>query len=192
MLRLAPLWAEFMAQQPQLTLDLTLTDRFIDLVDEGYDMAVRVARLPSSSLVSRRLASTRMVLCASPRYLLEHGAPERPADLAAHSVLAYNLLATGATWEFEGPQGTESVRVKPRMQTNSGDTCRAVALGHGGIVLQPTFLVSEDLQRGELVEVMPEYRSAELGIYAVYPTRKHMPPKVRLLIDYLAARLRQT
>jgi DNA-binding transcriptional LysR family regulator len=191
-LRLAPLWAEFMAQQPQLTLDLTLTDRFIDLVDEGYDMAVRVARLPSSSLVSRRLASTRLVLCASPRYLLEHGAPARPADLAAHPVLAYSLFATGDTWEFEGPQGTATVKVKPRMQTNSGDTCRAVALGGGGIVLQPSFLVSGDLERGDLVELMPEYRSAELGIYAVYPTRKHMPPKVRLLIDYLAARLRET
>lgn len=191
-LRLAPLWADFMAQQPQLTLDLTLTDRFIDLVDEGYDMAVRIARLPSSSLVSRRLASTRMVLCASPEYVLEHGAPLRPADLAAHPVLAYNLLATGDTWEFEGPQGATSVKVKSRMQTNSGDTCRAVALGGGGIVLQPFFLVSQDLERGDLVELMPEYRSAELGIYAVYPTRKHMPPKVRLLIDYLAARLRET
>ncbi|KQT11376.1 LysR family transcriptional regulator [Ramlibacter sp. Leaf400] len=190
-LNLAPLWADFMAQHPQLTLDLTLTDRFIDLVDEGYDMAVRVARLPSSSLVSRRLASTRMVLCASPRYLEKRGAPARPSDLSAHDVLAYNLLATGDTWEFEGPQGTVAVKVKPRMQTNSGDTCRAVALGGGGIVLQPTFLVSADLQRGDLVEVMPGYRSAELGIYAVYPTRKHMPPKVRLLIDFLAARLRE-
>lgn len=190
-LNLAPLWADFMAQHPQLTLDLTLTDRFIDLVDEGYDMAVRVARLPSSSLVSRRLASTRMVLCASPRYLKKRGAPARPADLSAHDVLAYNLLATGDTWEFEGPQGTVAVKVRPRMQTNSGDTCRAVALGDGGIVLQPAFLVSGDLERGNLVEVMPEYRSAELGIYAVYPTRKHMPPKVRLLIDFLAARLRE-
>ena len=190
-LRLAPLWADFMAQHPQLSLDLTLTDRFIDLVEEGYDMAVRVARLPSSSLVSRRLASTRMVLCASPRYLLAHGAPARPTDLAAHSVLGYSLLATGDTWEFEGPQGRVAVKVKPRMTTNSGDTCRAVALGGGGIVLQPSFLVSGDLERGDLVEILPGYRSAELGVYAVYPSRKHVPPKVRLLIDYLAARLKE-
>ena len=190
-LNLAPLWADFLADHPQLTLDLTLTDRFIDLVDEGYDMAVRVARLPSSSLVSRKLASTRMVLCASPRYLREHGAPAQPADLAAHEVLAYNLLATGDSWEFEGPQGAVAVRVKPRMTTNSGDTCRAVALGHGGIVLQPSFLVSGDLERGDLVELMPDYRLAELGVYAVYPTRKHMPPKVRLLIDFLVERLRE-
>lgn len=186
---LAPLWAEFMARHPQLTLDLTLTDRFIDLVDEGFDMAVRVARLPSSSLVSRRLASTRMVLCASPGYVRRNGAPDRPADLAAHAVLGYSLLATGDTWEFEGPEGPESVRVKPRMQTNSGDTCTAVAVGGGGIVLQPQFLVGDALESGALVEVMPGYRSTELGIYAVYPTRKHMPPKVRLLVDHLAERL---
>jgi DNA-binding transcriptional LysR family regulator len=186
---LAPLWAEFMARHPQLTLDLTLTDRFIDLVDEGFDMAVRVARLPSSSLVSRRLASTRMVLCASPDYVRKRGAPGRPADLAAHAVLGYSLFATGDTWEFEGPDGTESVRVRPRMQTNSGDTCVAVSVGGGGIVLQPLFLVGEALESGALVEVMPGYRSVELGIYAVYPTRKHMPPKVRLLVDHLAERL---
>ncbi len=186
---LAPLWAGFMARHPQLTLDLTLTDRFIDLVDEGFDMAVRVARLPSSSLVSRRLASTRMVLCASPGYVREHGAPGRPSDLAGHAVLAYSLFASGDTWEFEGPEGPESVRVKPRMQTNSGDTCVAVAVGGGGIVLQPVFLVGEALRNGDLVEVMPAYRSVELGIYAVYPTRKHMPPKVRLLVNHLADRL---
>lgn len=178
-----------MALHPQLTLDLTLTDRFVDLVDEGYDMAVRVARLPSSSLVSRRLASTRMVLCASPDYVRKHGAPSRPADLAGRAVLAYSLFASGDTWAFEGPEGAESVRVKPRMQTNSGDTCVAAAVGGGGIVLQPVFLVDEALRSGALVEVMPAYRSVELGIYAVYPTRKHVPPKVRLLVDHLAGRL---
>jgi len=188
---LAPLWAPFMAAHPQLMLDLTLTDRFIDLVEEGYDLAVRIARLPSSSLVSRRLASTRMVLCASPDYVRRHGAPQRPADLASHALLAYSLLATGDTWEFEGPGGTEQVKVRARMQTNSGDTCTAITLGGGGIALQPLFLVSGDLDRGDLVEVMPQWRAADLGIYAVYPTRKHMPPKVRLLIDFLAEHLRE-
>lgn len=189
LLHLAPLWPAFMAQHPQLALDLTLTDRFIDLVDEGFDLAVRIARLPSSSMVSRRIASTRMVLCASPRYLLEHGEPAHPPELAEHSVLAYSLLATGDTWEFEGPGGKAAVKVKPRMVTNSGDTCRAAALGGAGIVLQPSFLVGSDLDSGDLVELMPDYRAAEFGIHVVYPTRKHMPPKVRLLIDFLAERL---
>jgi len=188
-LRLAPLWGGFLAAHPQIQLDITLSDRLVDLVDEGFDLAVRIARLESSSLVSRRLSATRMVLCASPEYLRRHGTPRDPSELADHTVLAYSLLAAGDTWEFQGPDGPVAVKVRPRMHTNSGDTCRAVALGHKGIVLQPSFLVGEDLQAGRLVELLPEYRSHELGIYAVYPTRKHVLPKVRLLIDYLAQAL---
>lgn len=188
-LRLGPLWGDFLAAHPRIELDITLSDRFVDLVDEGFDVAVRIARLHDSSLVSRRLSSTRMVLCASPRYLKEHGRPKQPSDLAGHAVLAYSLLASGDTWEFQGPGGTETVKVNPRMRTNSGDTCRAVALAHRGIVLQPSFMVDEDLRAGRLVEVMPQFRSHELGVYAVYPSRKHLLPKVRVLIDYLAAAL---
>lgn len=188
-LRLAPLWGGFLAAHPQLELAITLSDRLVDLVEEGLDMAVRIGRLSSSSLVSRRLASTQLVLCASPTYLKKHGKPLEPADLASHSVLAYSLLAMGDTWQFEGPDGRVSVKVHPRMHTNNGDTCRAAALDHQGIILQPTFLVGDDLRTGRLVEVMPEYRSVELGIYAMYASRKHVPLKVRLLIEYLALAL---
>lgn len=188
-LRLAPLWGEFLAAHPQLELAITLSDRLVDLVEEGLDMAVRIGRLSSSSLVSRRLASTQLVLCASPMYLKKHGKPLEPADLASHSVLAYSLLAMGNTWQFEGPDGRVSVKVHPRMHTNNGDTCRAAALDHQGIILQPTFLVGDDLRTGRLVEVMPEYRSVELGIYVMYASRKHVPLKVRLLIEYLALAL---
>lgn len=186
LLHLAPLWGGFLAANPQLTLELNLSDRMVDLVDEGLDVAVRIARLPSSSLVSRKLSSTRLVLCASPRYLKQHGRPRRLEDLGQHQVLAYSLLATGDSWEFQGPEGAVAVRVQPRMRSNSGDTCRAIALAHQGIVLQPSFLVGDDLRSGALVEVLPEYRTQELGIYAVYPTRKHVAPKVRLLIEHLA------
>jgi DNA-binding transcriptional LysR family regulator len=186
LLHLASLWAGFMAAHPDVALDVTLSDRIVDLVEEGFDVAVRIARLPSSSLVSRPLSSTRMVLCATPQYLKEHGTPRQLSELTQHQVLAYTLLSTGESWEFDGPQGHVSVKVVPRMHTNSGDTCRAVALGHQGLILQPTFLIAEDLRSGRLVEVLPEYRSLEIGIYALYPTRKHVLPKVRLLIDYLA------
>jgi DNA-binding transcriptional LysR family regulator len=186
LLHLADLWAGFMAAHPNVALEVTLADRMVDLVEEGFDVAVRVARLPSSSLVSRKLSSTRMVLCATPQYLKEHGRPAHPSELARHLVLAYTLLATGESWAFEGPDGPVAVKVAPRMHSNSGDTCRAVALGHQGIILQPTFLIADDLRSGRLVEVLPQYRSLELGIYALYPTRKHVLPKVRLLIDYLA------
>lgn len=191
LLHLAPLWAGFMARHPDVTLDVTLSDRMVDLVEEGFDVAVRIARLPSSSLVSRRLSSARLVLCASPRYLKTHGTPKHPAELREHTVFAYSLLSSGETWEFDGPDGHASVKVQPRMRTNSGDTCRAVALQHAGIILQPSFLVAEDLGSGALVEVMPRWRSLEFGIHAVYPSRKHVPPKVRLLVDHLVAALKK-
>lgn len=184
-MHLAPLWPRFMDQHPKVTLEVSLTDRLVDLVDEGYDLAVRIARLPSSSLVSRPLATTRMVLCASPAYLQRHGIPQHPREIAHHSVIAYALLATGDVWEFEGPDGTVHVKVQPRMRTNSGDTCCAAAVGHHGIVLQPAFMVAPHLASGALVEVLPLYRSIELGICALYPSRKHLTPKVRALIDFL-------
>ena len=186
LLQLAPLWAGFLAAHPLLELDLTLSDRIVDLVDEGFDVAVRIARLPSSSLVSRRISSTRLMLCASPQYLRKHGTPRTPADLAKHTVLAYSLLSVGNTWTFEGPDGTASVTVRPRVHTNSGDTCRALALRHAGVILQPSFLVEADVEGGKLVELLPRYRTPELGIYAVYPSRQHVPAKVRHLVDYLA------
>ena len=185
LLHLAPLWPAFMAQHPKVTLDVTLADRVVDLVEEGFDMAVRIARLPNSSLVSRRLTSTRMVLCASPAYLQARGHPGHPSELAGHDVLAYSLFSMGDQWDFTGPEGGASVRVTPRMRTNSGDTCRLAALRHQGIVLQPSFLVGPDLLAGTLVEVMPAWRSIELGVYAVYPTRKFVSPKVRLMIEFL-------
>ncbi|MFD0667916.1 LysR family transcriptional regulator [Ramlibacter sp. MAHUQ-53] len=188
-MRLAPLWGGFLAAHPRVRLDLTLSDRQVDLIEEGFDLAVRIGRLASSSLVSRQLASTRLVLCASPGYLVAHGHPSDPADLARHAVLAYSLLAMGDTWAFTGPAGPTEVRVQPRMHTNSGDTCVAAALAHQGIVLQPSFLVEAHLQSGALVEVLPAYRSLELGVHAVYPSRKQVPPKVRRLIDYLAQQL---
>ena len=185
LMHLAPLWPAFMALHPKVMLDVTLADRVVDLVDEGYDLAVRIARLQTSSLVSRRLTSTRLILCASPEYLRRHGVPEHASELTQHSVITYTLLSMGEQWEFEGPLGPVSVKVLPRMRTNSGDTCCAAAVQHQGIVLQPSFLVGAHLASGALVEVLPQYRSIELGVYAVYPTRKHLTPKVRALIDYL-------
>ena len=185
LLHLASLWPAFMAAHPNVSLEVMLSDRMVDLVEEGFDVAVRVARLPSSSLVSRKLSSTRMVLCATPKYLKKHGRPKHPSELSQHEVLSYTLLATGDTWSFNGPDGPVSVKVAARLHSNSGDTCRAAALGHQGIILQPTFLIADDLRSGRLVEVLPDYRSADLGIYALYPSRKHVLPKVRLLIDYL-------
>jgi DNA-binding transcriptional LysR family regulator len=190
-LHLAPLWPRFTAAHPKVTLDITLNDRVVDLVEEGYDLAVRITNLANSQLVSRRLATTRIVLCASPGYLAAHGTPTHPRELAAHPVLAYSYWTGGDDWRFHGPEGEVAVRVNPTIRTNSGDTCRIAALEDQGIVLQPDFLVGPDLRQGRLVELMPEYRSLELGIHAVYATRKHLPMKTRRLVDFLVAAFRQ-
>ena len=126
-----------------------------------------------------------MRLATVPR---EHGTPRQPNDLTGHAVIGYSLLSTGNEWSFDGPAGRVSVKTRPCIQTNNGDTCRAAALAHQGIILQPTFLIGADLAAGALVELMPEFRSIELGIYAIYPTRKHVAPKVRALIEFLAQR----
>lgn len=189
-LHLAPLWPRFIAAHPNVSLDVTLNDRVVDLVEEGYDVAIRITNRLDPQLVGRRLASTRIVLCASPGYLATHGMPTHPSDLAGHQILAYSYWAAGDDWRFTGPDGEVSVKVAPRIHTNSGDTCRAAALEGQGIVLQPDFLVGPDLKRGAIVELMPEYRSIELGVFAVYATRKHLPMKTRRLIDFLVEAFR--
>lgn len=186
---LAPLWGAFLAKHPRVSLDVQLADRVVDLVEEGIDLAVRIARLPDSSLVSRKLAATRLVLCASPQYLKRRGVPKHPSELAQHDIVGYSLLAMGDQWHFTGPEGPVQVKVRPRLWTNNGDTCVGAALQGAGIQLQPTFLVAEALAAKRLVEVLPRYRSIELGIYAVYPTRKFVLPKVRALLDFLSAQL---
>lgn len=186
---LAPLWGKFLDRHPRVSLDVQLADRVIDLVEEGFDLAVRIARLPDSSLVSRKLASTRLVLCASPDYLERRGVPRHPRELAQHDVVGYSLFSTGDQWQFTGPEGAVAVKVRPRLWTNNGDTCVAASVRGAGIQLQPTFLVAGELASGQLVEVLPRFRSIELGIYAVYPTRKFVLPKVRALVDHLTRKL---
>lgn len=186
---LAPLWGAFRDRHPRVTLDITLADRVVDLIEEGYDLAVRIGRLANTSLVSRKLAATRMVLCASPSYLEKYGTPRHPHELAAHSILAYSYWSDKDEWQFTGPAVPVVVQTRPWLTTNSGETCLAAALAHQGVILQPSFLVDEDLAAGTLVELMPEFKAVELGVYAVYPTRKHVSAKVRALIDFLVERL---
>jgi DNA-binding transcriptional LysR family regulator len=183
---LAPLWGEFLRIHPRVELEVHLNDRVVDLVDEGYDMAVRIGQLAPSSLIARRIASTRLVLCASPRYL-QQAAPIRDLeDIARHAVIGYTYLATGEQWHFTGPQGARSIEVRPRLRSNSGDTCRAAALADQGIVFQPSFLVGEDLQAGRLLPVLPQYAGPELDVSVVYPSRLHLSHKVRAMVEFLA------
>lgn len=191
LLQLADAWGAFKALHPKVTIEVMLADRVVDLAEEGFDLAVRIGRMPSSSLVSRKLSSTRIVQCASPEYLREHGTPTHPSELTQHAVVAYSYWSERDEWSFEGPEGTVSVRTRPVIRANNGDVCRAAALQHQGIILQPTFIIGADLAAGRLVELMPAYQVGEQGVFAVYPSRKHLPPKVRLLIDFLAERFRE-
>jgi DNA-binding transcriptional LysR family regulator len=184
-LYLASLWSRFVELHPKVGLDIVLSDRVVDLVEEGFDVAVRISTLSPSTLISRKLASTRMVVCASPTYLERRGVPAAPRDLSRHDVIAYSLWNARNLWSFEGPEGPASVRIEPRIHTNSGDTCRRAALDGQGVILQPDFLVAADLREGTLVELLKDFRSVELGIHVVYPSRDHLPLKVRRLIDYL-------
>lgn len=185
-MHLAPLWGRFAALYPKVSLDISLSDHVVDLVEEGYDVVIRITNLPSSQLVSRKLASTRIVLCASPDYVARHGLPSHPQDLARHAVISYRYWSTGDEWQFTGPSGElERVHVRARIHTNNGDTCRAAALDHQGVILQPDFLVAQDLRAGHLVELMPQFHAMTVGIYAVYSSRKHLPLKTRRLVDFL-------
>jgi DNA-binding transcriptional LysR family regulator len=183
---LAPLWGAFLAQHPKVSLDVALSDRTADLVEEGLDLAVRISRAPHPAFVARRLATTQMVVCASPQYLREHGTPQCPADIAQHDVVAYSYWSSRDEWEFTGDDGAvETVKTRTRLQANSGDTCVAAALGHHGIIMQPDFLLYQALRAGTLVRLLPDYRAVELGIYAVYASRRQLPLKLRYLIDFL-------
>ncbi|WP_018140371.1 LysR family transcriptional regulator [Thioalkalivibrio sp. ALJ7] len=186
---LAPLWGAFTARHPRVELDVTLNDRSVDLVDEGFDLAVRIGTLDSSSLVARRLATTRMRICAAPDYLAASGLPAHPRELADHATIAYSYHATGDDWTLTGPDGPVAVTTRPVLRSNNGETCVAAALAGQGIVYQPEFLLQPHLQTGALQALLPDWETATLGIHAVYPSRRYLLPKTRALIDFLAERL---
>jgi DNA-binding transcriptional LysR family regulator len=184
---LAPLWPNFMQRHPEVELDVALADRVIDIVEEGFDMAIRISRGGSQAHAARKLASSRNLVCASPGYLLRHPAPKVPADLAQHACLGYTYAHTADEWHLNAADGTpHMVKVRYAMHTNNGDTARAAAIAGMGVIWQPSFLVGEDLRAGRLVELLPGYRMADIDILAVYASRRHLSAKVRVMIDYLA------
>jgi DNA-binding transcriptional LysR family regulator len=184
---LAPLWGPFMARYPDVELEIDLSDRLVDVINEGYDAVIRISRMNDSTLVNRKLASTRVIACATPQYLAQHGHPETLEDLAHHSIIGYSYATLGDTWRFDTDQGEREIVTRPRVRANNGDTCRAIVLAHQGIAMQPDFMVGSDLASGRLVDALPGFRGPDIGIYAIYPSRKHLSVKVRVLVDFLAA-----
>jgi DNA-binding transcriptional LysR family regulator len=180
---------DFLALYPDVTVDLTLTDRFVDLIEEGIDVAVRIGTLADTSLVARRLTPIRRVVCASPAYLATRGTPGSPDDLAGHDCIGYSNLPQQQEWRFVDPDGRpRPVAVGGRLSVNNGDVIRDAVLRDVGLALLPTFLVGDDLRAGRLVSVLDRFLPQDLALNAVYPHARHLSPKVRAFVDFLAAR----
>lgn len=188
---ISPLLPEFMALHPRLRLFAHLSDELVDLVGSGYDLAIRIGALDDSSLIARRLASNRRLLCASPAYLERHGRPRAPADLAQHEcVLLTGRHGRQDTWRLTDRRGREHVvRVQGRFETTLGELVRDAALAGQGIALHSHWHVHEELREGRLEAVLPDYTLPESAIWAVMPQRRLVPPRVRAFVDFLAARL---
>ncbi len=187
-LHLAPAVADFMSRHPNVELDLELTDRFVDLVEEGWDIAVRIGRLRDSSLIARRLAPSRLVTVASPAYLARMGTPERPEDLTRHECLLYTTPSNPSVWPFRVEGEVRSVRVQGRMRVNNGDAILEAVRAGLGLAVLPTFMTHADLRSGRLVTVLDSYEAADFAIHAVWPHHRHLSPKVRAFVDFLAER----
>jgi DNA-binding transcriptional LysR family regulator len=181
--------AEFMRSYPELRIELTLNDRFIDPLEEGVDVTVRIGTLSDSSLIARRLAPARLSLVASPEYLARAGLPANPEDLAQHKCLAYGHMASVHRWQLR--HGTETITApfQAALCSNNGEVLRAAALAGNGIALLPTFLVGPDIAAGRLQVVLPDYPPLELGIFALYAPNRYLAAKTRVFIDFLAKRL---
>lgn len=189
-LHIAPAIPEFLACYPDLAVDMNLDDRQIDLVEEGYDLAIRIAELPDSSLVARRLAPCRHVVCGAPGYFQRHGVPRTPRELGDHNAITYQYQSSAREWHFLAPDGgTLRVPISGTIQMNNSLALREALLHEAGITLTPTFVVGADIQAGRLQAVLSDYKTLELSIYAIYPQHRHLSPKVRAFIDFIAERL---
>jgi DNA-binding transcriptional LysR family regulator len=185
--KLAQWLPRFVTRYPDLKLDIDLSDRLVDLATDGIDVALRIGRhAASTNVISRRLGSIPVELCASPDYLKRLGTPTSPQDLSKHRTMSYSYLSTGDSWTLNNDQGcTETVRVRPSVHANNGDILRELAVQGYGIILQPTFIVEKDIAAGRLKRILVDWRIDDLNLYAIYLSRKFLSAKVRIFIDYL-------
>ena len=183
---ISPLIAPFQQRHPDVRLDISLSDRMVDLVEDGFDMAVRIGESRSTSLIARKLGDTCLLTCASPDYLKLHGTPVTPQQLSEHNCLIYEYLPIRNEWRFIDREGGEHrVRVAGSVQTNNGDMLARAAAEGLGICCEPDFIVAEDVAAGRLVPILEGYRPPATTIHAVYPSRRHLSGKVRAFVDFL-------
>lgn len=185
----APAIAEFLERHPEVRFDVSLSDRVVDLVEEGLDLAIRIGPPGADNLVARKLGETRMVPCASPGYLAKHKAPKTPEDLAQHNCFTYEYVSPRHVWRFRDRSGAErAVRVAGRLHSNNGDLLAEVAARGAGIVFEPAFIVGPEVRAGRLVPLLQDFEPLPVPIYALYPSRKHLSAKVRRFVEFLIER----
>ncbi|PWS37454.1 LysR family transcriptional regulator [Falsiroseomonas bella] len=189
-LHVVPRLPGLLARHPGLSVELRLADGAADLVEEGLDATIRIGALTDPGIVARRIGMTRRAVVATPDYLARAGTPGRPEDLAGHECLLFTGLATGEAWPFEGAEGRVLVPVQGRFRANSSEAVRAAVLAGMGLYLAPVWLFAEELREGRVVPVLPDWTPSLLPIQAVFPTRRQVPPRVRAVVEHLAAEFR--
>jgi len=186
---LSPVLNNFQQVHPEVSLELNLDDRQINLLEAGFDLGLRIGKLEDSSLIARRLAPIRRIVLASPAYLQKHGEPRSPEDLKQHTGLTYTNMREGQLWQFNRPDGSlVSVRVPGHLKANNGEYLLNAAIDGLGVVVSTTFIASNAIERGLLKPILCEFEPKPVSLYAIYPSQRHLPQRVRTLIDFLAER----
>lgn len=189
---LGPAIIDFMREHPSVEFDIDFSDRKIDLIAEGMDLAIRIGDLPDSSLIARKIASISIIAAASPDYIKKHGKPNTPEELKDHKELRYGYRSIAA-WPYKDPNGKEGqIEMKPRLRATNGEFLRDAAIAGKGVLIEPRFIIYENLRDGSLVELLPDYQWPQLSAYAVYPHTRHLSVRVRAFVNFLAERYKGT
>ena len=185
---IAPALPEYMARYPDVHVDVSFNDRQIDLIEEGFDIGIRIAQLTNSTMIVRVLAPCQLAVVAAPAYWDAHGRPKHPSELIDHNCLLYDYQANPNEWEFQGPGGAIGVKVSGRMKTNNGEALLASAIAGSGVIVQPTFICGPALCDGRLEKVLSEFQPGLIHVNAIWPENRHLSAKVRTFADFLAER----
>ncbi|WP_298771121.1 LysR family transcriptional regulator [uncultured Shewanella sp.] len=188
-LHLAPLIPQFLKDNPLISIEMIMDDKVLDMVEHQFDLAIRIGKLPDSSLIAKKLAPCYSILCASPQYLEQHGVPNTPKALLQHNCLFYSYFQAGSEWQFQGEGEKVSIQPKGNYQVNNSEALYQALLAGTGICQMPLFIVEQALKTGQLVPLLTEYSLPKHGIYAVYSTRRHIPSKVSTFINFMEQHL---
>jgi DNA-binding transcriptional LysR family regulator len=193
LMHMGPAINEFLQAHPQVEFDLDFNDREVDLIQEGFDLAIRIANLPDSSLIARRLATIHTVICASPSYLEYMGTPRTPDELIEHHCLVYSLLRDFDYWHLTDNNGREiRTKIHPYLKASTGEFLKDAAVEGQGIILVPSFIAYKEIERGTLVPVLKDYKTPQVDAYAIYPQTRYLSQRVRAFVDFLVQRFEGT